>query len=153
MSEAAAAPPRRRIVPLIVGVVLAALLGGGGFFGVRSGLIPIPGKGGAEIAARPTPIAFVPVPTIMVSMGTGQRTRHLRFTAELEVPRVHASEVAQLMPRILDVLNGYLRAVEMADVEDRAGIFRLRAQMLRRVQIVTGPGRVSDLLVTEFVLN
>jgi flagellar FliL protein len=30
---------------------------------------------------------------------------------------------------------------------------RLRAQMLRRIQVVTGEGRVRDLLITEFVLN
>jgi flagellar FliL protein len=29
----------------------------------------------------------------------------------------------------------------------------MRAQLLRRIQIVTGEGRVRDLLVTEFVLN
>ena len=51
------------------------------------------------------------------------------------------------------MLNGYLRAVEVADLEDRTALVRLRAQMLRRVQIVTGEGRVRDLLVTEFVIN
>ena len=58
-----------------------------------------------------------------------------------------------LMPRILDVLNGYLRAVEVSQLDDPTALIRLRAQMLRRVQIVTGEGRVRDLLVTEFVLN
>ena len=57
------------------------------------------------------------------------------------------------MPRVLDVLNSYLRAVEVSDLEDPSALVRLRAQMLRRVQIVTGEGRVRDLLVTEFVLN
>ena len=57
------------------------------------------------------------------------------------------------MPRILDVLNTYLRAVEVRDLEEPAALVRLRAQMLRRVQVVTGEGRVRDLLVTEFVMN
>ena len=57
------------------------------------------------------------------------------------------------MPRILDVLNTYLRAVEVRDLEQPASLARLRAQMLRRVQVVTGEGRVRDLLITEFVLN
>jgi flagellar FliL protein len=30
---------------------------------------------------------------------------------------------------------------------------RLRAQMLRRIQVVTGEGRVRDLLITRFVLQ
>jgi flagellar FliL protein len=69
------------------------------------------------------------------------------------VPSAYAGEVAMLKPRILDVLNGYLRAVDPAELEDPAALVRLRAQMLRRIQIVTGEGRVRDLLVTEFVMN
>jgi flagellar FliL protein len=152
MSETAAVPqPRRRIVPLLVGLMLAGILGAGGFYGVRSGILPMPSQGPG--AAPLGDVAFVPVPTVVVPMGSGPRMRHLRFTAQLEVPPARAAEVSHLMPRILDVLNGYLRAIDVADVEDRAGIFRLRAQMLRRVQIVTGEGRVTDLLITEFVLN
>ncbi|MFL9503735.1 flagellar basal body-associated FliL family protein [Rhodopseudomonas palustris] len=41
----------------------------------------------------------------------------------------------------------------MAEIEDPSAMARLRAQMLRRVQIVTGEGRVRDLLITEFVLD
>ena len=50
------------------------------------------------------------------------------------------------MPRVLDVLNTYLRAVEVRDLEEPASLARLRAQMLRRIQVVTGEGRVRDLL-------
>jgi hypothetical protein len=62
-------------------------------------------------------------------------------------------DVTLLKPRILDVLNSYLRAIDTAAIEDPQAMARLRAQMLRRVQIVTGEGRVRDLLITEFVLN
>ena len=44
-------------------------------------------------------------------------------------------------------------SVALAELEDPAALVRLRAQILRRLQIVTGEGRVRDLLVTEFVLN
>ena len=50
-----------------------------------------------------------------------------------------------IMPRVTDVLNGYLRAVEVRDLEDPTALSRLRAQMLRRVQMVSGEGRVLDL--------
>ena len=57
------------------------------------------------------------------------------------------------MPRVLDVLNTYLRAVEVRDLEEPSSLVKLRAQMLRRVQVVTGEGKVRDLLITEFVLG
>ena len=58
-----------------------------------------------------------------------------------------------LSPRVLDVLNSYLRVVEIDELSEPTSLLRLRAQMLRRVQIVTGEGRVRDLLITQFVVN
>jgi flagellar FliL protein len=57
------------------------------------------------------------------------------------------------LPRIVDVMNSYLRAIDPAEFDDSAALVRMRVQLLRRIQIVTGDGRVRDLLVTEFVLN
>ena len=61
--------------------------------------------------------------------------------------------MTQLTPRVMDVLNSYLRAVEVSDLEDPSALIGLRAQMLRRIQLVTGDGRVRDLLIMEFVLS
>ena len=97
--------------------------------------------------------AFVEVPSLTISLGQGGGARHLRFQAQLEVEPEAAAEVAALLPRVSDVLNGYLRAIDLADIENPSALVRIRAQMLRRVQIVVGEGRVRDLLVTEFVLN
>lgn len=154
-AEAAPEPKRRSKLPILIGVVLAALLGGGGFYATYAGLLfgahPAVEEG-PEAAPLPD-IAFVPVEPVVISLGPGASASHLRFTAQLEVAKPYAAEVAVLQPRILDVLNGYLRAVDVAELEDPAALVRLRAQMLRRVQIVTGEGRVRDLLVTEFVTN
>jgi len=79
--------------------------------------------------------------------------RHLRFRGELEVIPRHKAEVERLLPRVVDVLNTYLRALRIEDIEDSSGLMRLRAQMLRRVQIVTGADRINDLLIMEFVIN
>ena len=64
-----------------------------------------------------------------------------------------AEEVTHLLPRVLDVLNSYLRVIDMEELNDPRTLVRLRAQLLRRIQIVTGDVLVRDLLVTEFVVN
>ncbi len=158
-TEEAPAPKRGR-KGAIAGLVLALVLGAGGFYAAYSGLIAFPSGAEAEKAqtAEPPPdplpdIAFVDLKPLVVSLGPGSANRHLRFHAQLEVPGAHEAEVESLLPRILDVLNGYLRAVDTALLSDPAALVRLRAQMLRRVQVVTGEGRVRDLLITEFVLN
>lgn len=143
--------------PLLIGVVLALLLGGGGFFVSYSGMLSSDDDKKEEMTeeeAAPLPdIAFVPLEPVVISLAREAENHHLRFNAHLEVGAKYQEEVQSLMPRILDVLNSYLRAVEIHQLEDPAALIKLRAQMLRRVQIVTGEGRVRDLLITEFVLN
>jgi flagellar protein FliL len=145
---------------LLIGFLAAVLLGGGGFYAAYSGLV-----GGRqadtqhesnshdETATAHAGIDFVPLESLVVSLGRGATNRHLKFTAQLEVASEFKDEVMMLQPRVLDVLNGYLRAVEARDIESPSSLGRLRAQMLRRVQVVAGEGRVRDLLITEFVLN
>ena len=57
------------------------------------------------------------------------------------------------MPRIRDTLNTYLRAVEEEDLMRPSGMARLRAQMLRRLQLAAPDAEISDILITDFVLN
>ncbi|MCP3970153.1 MAG: flagellar basal body protein FliL [Rhodobacteraceae bacterium] len=152
-------PPKKKSkLPLILGVVLALVLGGGGFFAVYSGMILAPPTVGEHHAdeedARPLPeVAFVPVDPLVINLGQGSSNRHLKFRAQLEVEPSAEKEIVTMLPRVTDVLNGYLRAVSIAELEEPTSLIKLRAQMLRRIQIVTGEGRVHDLLIMEFVLN
>src|SRR6056297_967028 len=137
-------------LPLIIGLVLALAGGAGGFYAVGAGLLP---WGGAVIDAEAADeggrgqagaevdfgdFVYVPVEPLVISFADGGRSRHLRFRAELEVPGNHAPEVTRVMPRVVDVLNTYLRALRVTDLEESAALPRLRAQMLRRVQAVVG---------------
>jgi flagellar FliL protein len=150
-----AAPKKRSKLPLIMGLVLFLVLGGGGFYAVYSGMIlgHSSGKAHVEGASDLPDIAFVPLEPVTITLGPVSANSHLRFAAQLEVNSAYQADVVLLSPRILDVINGYLRAVEVEELGDPNALVRLRSQMLRRIQIVTGEGRVRDLLVTEFVLN
>jgi flagellar protein FliL len=152
------APPSGGLKGIVAGLAAALLLGAAGFYAAYSGLIGgevTKRDDGQEVkAARSSrDITFVPLDPLVVSLGRGAANQYLRFSAQLEVSADDAKEVELLRPRVLDVLNGYLRAVDSRDIENPAALGRLRAQMLRRVQLVTGKGRVRDLLITEFVLN
>ncbi|WP_020040485.1 flagellar basal body-associated FliL family protein [Salipiger mucosus] len=165
-------------LPLILGIVLALAGGGGGFFAAWSGMLPFGGSAHADegdaghaapgdhgstgdhaapddpgVAVPMGDVAFVEVPQLVVSLGTTTDMHHLRFRTSLEVAASAAADVETLMPRVVDVLNTYLRALEPSDIDAPGALIRLRAQMLRRVQLVTGREAVQDLLVQEFVLN
>ena len=169
--------------PLIIGVVLALAGGGGGFYAATSGMIPFGNQAMDEAGMAgdtsdgdhgmvvddpngtmaseghdemPTPIgdiAYVEIDPITISLTGSQSARHLRFRAQLEVNAEYEDDVMTIVPRVTDVMNSYLRALELHDLTGPLALARLRAQMLRRVQVVTGNGRVRDLLIMEFVLN
>ena len=148
---------KRSKLPLLIGVVPAILGGAGGFLAVRMGFLF-----GAETHAEAeeavirhtiAPTAFVPLDALIINLRDESRQRFLRFAAQVEVAPEYLTEVEAIKPRIVDVLNSYLRAVEVSDLEDPTALIGLRAQMLRRVQVVAGPGQVRNLLIMEFVLN
>lgn len=144
-------------MPIILGLVLSLMGGAGGFFAVQMGLLF-----GSEEAAMEEPdmplealpdIAFVAVDPLVISIKDDGANRHLKFRAQLEVEGDAERDVKQLLPRVVDVLNNYLRAVDVDLLHETSALVTLRAQMLRRVQVVVGNGRVRDLLIMEFVLN
>lgn len=159
--QTAGVEAKRSKVPLVMGLVLALVGGAGGFYAAFTGLLPFLATGDptqdTAVDGGPSAdfadVAFIPIEPLVISLAGEGKTRHLRFRAELEVQRAQASEIGRLMPRIVDVLNTYLRALSVSDLEDRTALLRLRAQMLRRVQIVTGRDGINDLLIMEFVLN
>lgn len=145
--------------PLFAGLALAVVGAVGSFVVVSGGFLGAVKSDSLQSAPADVPlamsqqVAFVPIDTLIISLPGSNGRDHLRFTAQLEVDPALTGAVAAIKPRIVDVLNGYLRAVDLADLEDPAALMRLRAQMLRRVQIVAGEGLVKDLLIMEFVLS
>ena len=167
-------PRKRGAKTLLISLVLALLLGGGGFYAVYSGLVPLgggdhvdaagKGKDGdmADAKARAKDDgadhhydqpAFVALEPIVLSLGEEASSRHLRVGLTIEVVPGAEDSVTEAIPRINDVLNTFLRAVDQRDFEVPRAMMRLRAQMLRRVRLVSPPDTVRDLLFQEFVLN
>ncbi|MEM1313162.1 MAG: flagellar basal body-associated FliL family protein [Pseudomonadota bacterium] len=142
---------------LVLALALMFSLGGGGFYATWSGLVTLPFSGGsASVEPRTGPSEmprFVPIEQLTVSLGPGAEAKLLRLSAALEVAPGQEEDVRALMPRILDVMNTYLQALDETDVERAAAMSRMRSHLLRRIRIVTGEGRVRDLLVTEFILQ
>jgi len=166
--------PKKKSKGLLFGLIGAVLLGGGTFFGVYSGMVPLPFGGGEveeshggevgedgknehvdgenQVPGGPT-YAFVPLEPLIISLGPEAKSKHLKVSITVEVVPGTEEAVLLVTPRINDVLNTFLRAVDEREFEIPRSMLRLRAQMLRRVQLVTPKDSVRDVLIQEFVLN
>lgn len=137
-------------------LVLGLGLGGGGFFATYSGMFSAAESKAAEpddtLMKDGPELVFLELDPMMISVGNAGSIRQLRFRAYLQLPERNG-DVAALQPRILDVFSTYLRAVSVDRLEDPTSLLDLRAQLLRRVQLLTGPGAVNDLLIIDFVIT
>ena len=147
-------PKKPSKLPLVLGLIIAVFGGAGAFFFMYSSGSEPAEEVVEELEEGPLPDAFfVALDPIVVPLGDGITNRSLRFQAHLEVQRSAQERVEALSPRILDVLNTYLRAVELETLQDRRALLLLRAQMLRRIQVVVDSTAIQDLLITEFFIN
>lgn len=145
---------------LILSSLILGLIGlGGGFYLSYGGLISAAadsneksGEERSQVAIAMEDIGYVAIDPLTISLGLNSG-HHLRFRAQLEIQEEHRSDVEKVLPRIIDVLNSYLRALSIDDIDKTASLVWIRAQMLRRIQVITGTDSVRDLLVMEFVVN
>lgn len=144
---------------VFLGLALGIIGAAGGFYAAYSGYLPMrpsPDSARFEEPGRldddMPDVRFVPMEPIVVQLRTTGENKHLRFRAQLEVPTEFQGDVTKFLPRIADVINGYLRALDYTDITDTAALVRIRGQILRRIKAVIGQGRVNDLLIVEFAV-
>lgn len=153
------APKKSPLKAAILYVVPALLLGAGGFYATYSGMIGGGGGGESheEAAHKAEPasfdVAFLETEPLVIPLSPRAGSRNLLFSATIEVAPQDLPALEAIKPRILDVFNTFLRAVDGSTISEPSAMPRLRAQLLRRLRTVVAPVEPRDLLITNFVLK
>lgn len=102
-----------------------------------------------------TQAIFFDVPDLIVNLNTnGRKTTFLKIKISLEVGDPEdVDAVNQNLPRIVDNFQVYLRELRVEDLQGSAGMFRLREELLRRVNLAVRPARVKDVLFKEMLVQ
>ncbi|GAB4519896.1 MAG: hypothetical protein Kow00133_05950 [Amphiplicatus sp.] len=159
--EAVEEQPAKKGLPLkpILFSVGGALILGGAAAGASYLMAPMltkcPAPAPVKTAESPEPkdLVFVAIEPMVISLGPEAQSKYLKISISIETTKPHEKRLHELTPRIRDVLNAYLRSVDESDLERPANMARLRAQMLRRLQLVAPAGSVHNVLITDFVLT
>ena len=141
-----------KLILIIVGGV--AVLGGGG----TGAYLMFGGSKEAKPAvAVAKPPAFLDVPEVLVNLAsttTGERTQYLKVKIVLELPDSSMQpQVQTTMPRVMDAFQTYLRELRPSDLEGSAGLYRLKEELTRRVNVAIAPGRINAVLFKEIVVQ
>ena len=152
-TEATAAPKGK--LKLIIAVVgLLVILGGGAatyFLVFRHS-----GEEAHAEAPPPKPPSFVEVPDMMVNLvgAPGERVQYLKVKLVLEVKEEKQVEaIKPSMPRVTDIFQSYLRELRPTDLNGSAGLFRLKEELTKRVNVALAPNQINAVLFKEVVVQ
>ena len=151
--EVASAPKGKlKLIIMIVG--LLAVLGGGAatyFLFFRHG-----GEEAHAEAPPAKPPSFVEVPDMMVNLvgAPGERVQYLKVKLVLEVKEEKQVEaIKPSMPRVTDIFQSYLRELRPTDLNGSAGLFRLKEELTKRVNVALAPNQINAVLFKEVVIQ
>lgn len=107
------------------------------------------------IAEGPDGVTFLTLPDMVVNIQAPDgRPTFLKLKLTLETHDAHVAEQLQAeMPRMQDMFQGFLRELRPDDLAGSAGSFQLRAEILRRVNLIAAPGKVDAVLIEEMLVQ
>ena len=158
---------KKKLLMIALPVLLIVAVGGGAF---ATGMLDsILGGGGGEHAEEAsdahgdhgdngkaeTASVYYELPQMLVNLNSpGRRSNFLKIIVSLELTDAHDIEkLESSMPRIVDNFQVYLRELRVEDLRGSAGIYRLREELLFRVNAAVRPARVTDVLFKEMLVQ
>ena len=146
-------------IALFAGLPLLLIIGGvaGAFF---TGLLdPLLGAESASDDHEESPLAatvlFYDLPEMLVNLNTGgKQTNYLKIKVSLEVENeAMLAQLESLLPRVVDNFQVYLRELRVEDLNGSAGLYRLKEELLVRVNMAIKPHKVNDVLFREMLVQ
>jgi len=153
---------RKRLL-IVIAAVLVLILGGAAaayFTGLLQPVIDM--LGGKDTAVEdpnaPTvsgDAVFYDLAEMLVNINTGGRKSvYLKIRVSLELENADdIVHIESVMPRIIDNFQVYLRELRIEDLKGSAGMYRLREELLKRVNVAVAPAKVNDVLFKEMLVQ
>jgi flagellar protein FliL len=114
----------------------------------------VPGPNGTTIMHGDN-VVFVTLPEMLVNItGPEGRPAYLKLKLTLEAPDDETvTALGEHIPRVTDQFNGFLREMRTEDLSGSAGAYRLRLELLRRVNLVVAPKQINAVLIEEMLVQ
>lgn len=176
--EAAAGKKKFPLMIVIVGVVVVALLGGGGATAMllmkhkapavkvadaakpkakkkEKGKDDKPEEGMGKTSDGPNGVTYYAFPTILSDMqGDDGRPGQIKVDMTFELANADiADTINDNMPRMKDMLQTFLRELRPEDLSGSEGTFRLREELMRRVNLIIAPEKINTINLTGIVIS
>lgn len=146
------------VLPLVLVIGIAAGLYFTGLADPILGTVTGKEPGAAKGEDKPASVqaaVFYDLPDMLVNLNaTGRRQAFLKIRVSLELEKAtDIPRIEQVMPRIVDNFQVYLRELRLEDLQGAAGVYRLREELLSRVNTAVRPAKVNDVLFKEMLVQ
>lgn len=154
--ETEEAPKSKKKLFIIIGAaaLVVLLLGGGGaYFLLFSSSEPSEEE---LLLAKVEPKFFYDLPSMTVNLSGTQdgKTEFLKLSVSLELANESMLEIVEpRMVLVRDAFQVYLRELRRSDLEGSAGIYRLKEELRRRVNLAIHPAQVDNILFNEILVQ
>ena len=138
---------------IIIGAALLVLILGGGaaYFFLFKGA-----KEEVSILEEAKPVFFYDLAPITVNLSSvgNAEVKFLKLSVSLEIPDEEMIAILEpRMARVQDAFQVYLRELRPSDLEGSAGIFLLKEELRRRVNLAIYPAKVENILFKEILIQ
>lgn len=98
---------------------------------------------------------YFDMPEMTVNLSaSSERPQYLRVKVTLEMADTKVQDaVKTAMPRVVDAFQVHLRELRAVDLEGSAGLYRLREELMRRINIAIAPAKIRAVLFKEVVVQ
>ncbi|HEY0832515.1 MAG TPA: flagellar basal body-associated FliL family protein [Azospirillum sp.] len=98
---------------------------------------------------------FYDLPDMLVNLNSvGKRPAFLKIRISIQVSKPEdIPAINQVLPRIIDNFQVYLRELRLEDLKGSAGMYRLRQELLMRITAAVYPVKVKDVLFREMLVQ
>lgn len=110
------------------------------------------GEAKKEVA---TPIVYYDLPNIVANLNPGSATpSFIKVTITIEAPGEEmVTKIQAIQPKIMDIINTYVRELRPSDLKGSAGVYRLRDELLLRVNKALFPDKINNILFKELLIQ
>jgi len=147
--------PRRLIIIAAAGLIVLLAAGAGLYFFVFAGRTTTAEAAKSQAMVVPETFIFnLPAMTVNLNDDGAEGDQFLKLTIALEVAdEAVMREIQPRMAKVVDAFQVYLRELRKSDLEGSAGIYRLKEELRRRVNLAIFPSHVEGILFKEILVQ
>jgi flagellar FliL protein len=145
--------PSKKVLIIVAATLLLVVGGGGGYMMMSKKNAEAEAKAKAE---KPKPVVFVDLPEVLVNLSSAgtDRAQYLKAKVVLELSdQAMVLQIQPIMPRVMDSFQTYLRELRATDLDGSAGLYRMKEELTRRVNVAIAPSKINAVLFKEIIVQ